>query len=112
MERGRQHFPQLKVQERSYGIYDGYDGRNVPQVIEFTEQIPARLGIEFGFVLRITGGRGAELDFRIDHPQFRDERGKMSPAFTGTLFVKSNAYEYFLGDTVWEPWQDKCGLWT
>ena len=56
MARGRQHFPQLKVQERSYGIYDAYDGKRVPQVREFTDHIPAEIGIEFGFVLRITGG--------------------------------------------------------
>ena len=92
----------LAAQERSYGIYAPFDSwsKAVPQIREFTDTIPARPGIEFGYVLRITGGHGAELEWRIDHPPFPDHRGRPAPAFTGTDHVRGNDYSFFLGDTV------------
>lgn len=101
----------LQASVKSYGIYEAWDG-SVPQVRDFTDRIPARVGIEFGYVLHITGGRGERIDFRIDHPPFDDAKGRRAPPFTGTIHIKTNDYDVFLGDTIWEPWQDKCGLWT
>ncbi|MDA3961096.1 MAG: DUF3859 domain-containing protein [Planctomycetota bacterium] len=104
----------LKATERSYGIYEAFSGKKgaVPQIQQFTDTIPARLGVEFGYVLQINGGHGAELEWRIDHPPFPDHKGKPSPAFTGHYHVRGNDYTFFLGDTVWEPWGNKCGPWT
>ena len=102
------------VSERSYGLYQRWSGRrgDVPQLIAFQERIPARVGVEFGYVLHITGGHGTELEWRIEHPPFPGRDGKPSPAFTGSYHVRGNDFEFFLGDTVWEPWHNKCGPWT
>jgi hypothetical protein len=40
------------------------------------------------------------------------EDGKVRPPFTGQVFINSNQYEFFLGDCVWEPLDDKLGVWT
>jgi len=36
---------------------------------------------------------------------------KFLPPFTGDVYVRSNEWQFFLGDTVWEPVADKCGTW-
>lgn len=102
------------IREQSYGIYQRWSGRarDVPQVIRFTDTIPAQVGIEFGYVLHVVGGHGIALDWRIEHPPFPGPDGKPSPAFTGTFHVRGRDFTFFLGDTVWDPWQDKCGPWT
>jgi len=102
------------VQERSYGLYQRWSGRrgDVPQLIAFRETIPARPGVEFGYVLHVVDGHGVELSWRIEHPPFPGRDGKPTPAFAGGYHVRGNDFAFFLGDTVWEPWQDKCGPWT
>ena len=104
----------LTATEMSYGIYEPWQkgARTVPQIRQFTDQIPGELGIEFGYVLRLIGGRGQVLNYRIEHPAFKDERGKLVGAFTGTQPITDNDYQFFLGDTLWEPVLPKCGYWT
>ena len=103
----------LQARVTSYGIYSAWKGDgHIPQILSFTDVVPAEVGVEFGYVLHVTGGRGEQIDFRIDHPPFTDKRGKRSSAFTGTIHVKTRALDVFLGDSVWEPWEDKCGIWT
>ena len=99
---------------KSYGRYERWSGKkqDVPQVVEFTRDIQARLDCEFGFVLHITGGHGEELQWEIDHPPWRDAKGRPVPAFKGSFHVRGNTFDFFLGDTVWEPIAEKCGIWT
>lgn len=52
------------------------------------------------------------MEYVIEHPPFCDENGVLTPPFEGTYFVGSNDFQFFLGDTVWEPLADKAGLWT
>ena len=33
------------------------------------------------------------------------------PSFEGSYFINSNDFQFFLGDTVWEPVDDKRGEW-
>jgi len=33
------------------------------------------------------------------------------PPFTGEQFIRTNNYTFFLGDCVWEPADDKMGIW-
>jgi hypothetical protein len=98
----------------SFGRYTPFDRRSkeLPKVMEFTTQIPAELGVEFGYILQIRKARGARLTIRIDHPPFPDESGQVSPPFTGQQYVRTSDYEFFLGDTVWAPVEDKVGDWT
>ena len=97
----------------SYGIYKGWDktSKDLPVIQKFTEEIPARLGIEFGYILNIKKAKGKKLSFRIEHPPFKGEDGKVMPAFTGEIYVKTNDWDFFLGDTIWEPVSDKVGIW-
>ena len=51
------------------------------------------------------------IDFVIKHPDFIDEKGEVTPDFEGSYFINSNDYNFFLGDMIWQPINDKCGEW-
>lgn len=98
----------------TYGIYSRWDrsSKDIPKILKITDQIPAEVDVEFGYVLKIKQGKGIKLDFEIDHPSFKDEDGRVRPPFTGEHYVNSNDWKFFLGDTIWEPVEDKTGNWT
>lgn len=98
----------------SYGIYTRWNrnSRDLPEIVKFTNEVPAETDAEFGMILRIKKGKGVLLDFTIDHPPFMDDSGKISPSFSGQQLVTSNDYLFFIGDCIWEPVDDKKGLWT
>ncbi|TAJ13144.1 DUF3859 domain-containing protein [Marinilabiliaceae bacterium JC017] len=97
----------------SYGIYSHWErgSKALPQLLDITDQIPVEPDIEFGYIIKIKGAKGKTVEFRIDHPPFLDAQGNEAPAFEGEYFIQSNDYEFFLGDTVWEPYYDKAGDW-
>lgn len=97
----------------SHGRYAGWDreGRDLPDLVKITTEIEAELGVEFGYVLRIRHARNSKITFRIEHPPFVDGDGNPTPPFEGELYVKTNDYRFFLGDTVWAPVEDKRGDW-
>ena len=98
----------------SFGRYTPFDKQSdeLPRVLEFTTEIPAEVGVEFGYILEIRKARGARLTFRIDHPPFPNETGEVTGPFTGEQYVRTSDYSFFLGDTVWPPAEDKAGDWT
>ena len=104
----------LAVKMVSYGIYSQWESesKDLPVIQEFTNKIPARLGIEFGYILNIKKGRGQLLQYRIDHPPFNNSVGESAGPFLGEIFIRSSDFNFFLGDTVWEPIAEKCGKWT
>lgn len=108
--------PKLKPEFiiKSYGLYTAWDRESklLPKIIKHTLEIPAELGVEFGFILSVKRGKGEILEYRIEHPPFTDDTGNVAPPFEGTYFVNSNDFQFFLGDTVWEPIEDKKGIWT
>ncbi|MBS2097232.1 DUF3859 domain-containing protein [Carboxylicivirga linearis] len=97
----------------SYGIYDRWErqSKDLPKLLEITDRIPIKDDIEFGYVLKIKGAKGKKLEFKIDHPPFKNDKGETEPPFTGEYYINSNTYEFFLGDTVWEPFENKAGEW-
>ncbi|MBN1117393.1 MAG: DUF3859 domain-containing protein [Bacteroidales bacterium] len=103
--------PQIKIE--SFGIFSSWDrnSKDLPRVEEFTEEIPAIEGKEFGMILHITGGKGIKLDFCIKHPPFKDSKGIVEPDFTGVYHVSTNDYKFYLGDCIWLPVEDKAGIW-
>lgn len=103
-----------KVEILSYGEYSRWDreSRELPELVEMTEEIKARLDLEFGMLLEIRGAKGRYLSFRIEHPPFRDKSGAIVPPFEGNYQVKSSPFRFFLGDSLWEPLEDKKGQWT
>jgi len=108
--------PRLKpeFEIKSYGLYTAWDreSKNLPKIIKHTLEIPAEVGVEFGFILSVKRAKGEVLEFCIDHPSFCDEKGNVMPSFEGAYFINSNDFQFFLGDTVWEPVEDKRGEWT
>jgi hypothetical protein len=102
-----------EVRMKSHGIYSGWDkkSRDLPKIIELTTRVPATIDIEFGFVVNIGGAKNRHLDYCIDHPGIRDENGAVRKPFDGTVFIKSNDWDFYLGDTVWAPIDDKIGDW-
>lgn len=97
----------------SYGEYAKWDrnSREIPKILEFKTEIDAKIGTEFGYVLQIKNGKGETVDFKIDHPAFTDDQGKIRPPFIGEQFIRTNDFEFYLGDCIWEPLEDKRGKW-
>ena len=104
--------PEIKI--KSYGIFTSFDSesKQLPHIQEFTTEIPAQIGIEFGYILNIKKARGQKLTFLIEHPPFPNQLGQITPPFTGEIYIRSNDFNFFLGDTVWEPAENKIGPWT
>ncbi|EMI40567.1 DUF3859 domain-containing protein [Rhodopirellula sp. SWK7] len=103
----------IEVRLRTHGIYSQWESgtKQLPRLYEVTTEVPAVVDVEFGFVVNIKNAKNQELYFCIDHPGIRDDRGKRRAPFDGTVYVKTNDWDFYLGDTVWEPIDDKLGEW-
>jgi len=97
----------------SYGEYETWDreSKQIPRIKHISTEIEAESGTEFGYVLHIKNGKGITISFKIDHPPFTDETGNVMPPFTGEQFIRTNDYEFYLGDCIWNPPEDKMGIW-
>lgn len=97
----------------SHGLYDGWerDSKDLPNLVKMTTEIETAVDIEFGYILRIRNARNAKITFRIEHPPFLGSDGNIAPPFDGELYVKTNDFRFFLGDTIWAPVEDKRGTW-
>lgn len=97
----------------SYGVYTQWDERNkqLPKLIEVTTDIPARESIEFGFVVNIKKAKGIKLQYVINHPDILGEDGIAMAPFTGDVYVSNNNWDFYLGDTLWLPLENKLGHW-
>ena len=98
---------------RHYGIYSKWDSQSkeLPRFVELTTQIRAEIDIEFGFVVNIKWAKNQELYYCIDHPGILDSDGNRRAPFDGSVYIKTNDWEFYLGDTIWEPIADKLGKW-
>ena len=97
----------------SYGVYTQWDERSkqLPKLVEPTTDIPLRENIEFGFIVKVKKAKNEKLAFTIYHPDIPDKDGKPMPPFTGDVFVGNNDWDFYLGDTIWLPLNDKVGHW-
>jgi len=102
-----------EIRMRTWGIYTQWDSdsKALPKIIEITTGIPAEVDIEFGFVVQIKGAKNEQLQYCIDHPGILDDEGNRRDPFEGTVYVKTNDWDFFLGDTIWNPIEDKLGEW-
>ena len=102
-----------EVRLHTCGIYTQWDpdAKELPQFTEATNRVRAEVGVEFGFVVNIRGGKNKQLHYCIDHPGILDAGGVVRPPFDGTVYVKQNDWKFYLGDTIWEPVADKIGPW-
>ncbi len=98
----------------SYGIYTKWDAKSkaLPELQRFTLEVPLELDVEFGMVVNIRKARGKQIHCCIAHPDIPGEDGKVMPPFKDTLYVRSNNWDFFLGDTIWAPIDTKRGAWT
>ncbi len=101
------------VEMRSYGIYTQWNSlsKELPRVVEFTREIPAEIDIEFGVVVNIKKAKNLAIDYCIHHPGIRDEKGRVRAPFDGQVYARKNDWDFFLGDTIWDPIDDKLGPW-
>jgi hypothetical protein len=101
------------VSIRSYGIYSKWDSdtKDLPSFLESTTRIPAQIDVEFGLMVHIKGGKNLPISYCIDHPGILDGSGKPRPPFQDVVYIKTNDWDFYLGDTVWEPIEDKIGSW-
>ena len=97
----------------SYGRYSRWDAssKELPKLQEFTREIEAEVGVEFGYIVKIQKARRETIDYAIHHPPFKGSDGEIAPTFTGTMRIPTNDYLFFIGDTLWEPLADMCGTW-
>lgn len=112
MKRSKKPSPVVEIV--SYGRYTKWDreSRELPELVDLTNEVEAEIGVEFGMIVEIFQAKGRYLDFKIDHPPFKDIDGNIEPSFEGTYQIRNNPYTFFLGDTIWEPMEDKKGPWT
>lgn len=105
--------PTPKFILKSHGVYSKWDEKekSLPQLIDITTKVNAEVDIEFGYVLNVKKGRGIKLSFTVFHPKIKDNLGNVMEPFTGDVWVKNNDWDFYLGDTLWEPISDKLGDW-
>lgn len=101
------------VSMQSYGIYTHWDSssKELPQIQSFTTKVPAKLDIEFGFIINIKKAKGEKIHFCIYHPDIPDGDGIAMAPFEGTEYIKNNDWYFYLGDTLWQPISNKLGDW-
>ncbi len=97
----------------SFGEYSQWErgSKELPKILDFSTNIKAEIGTEFGYVLHIKNGKGEIVTFEIKHPPFTDDEGNLRPPFTGEQFIRTNDFKFYLGDCIWEPLKDKLGEW-
>jgi len=103
--------PEVSIQ--SCGIYSTWDSKSkaLPQIEQFTTNVIAKLDVEFGLIINIKKAKGEKLHFCIYHPDIPDSNGEIMPPFESVEYIKENDWQFYLGDTLWEPIENKLGDW-
>lgn len=103
----------VEVRLMTWGIYTQWDNKSkeLPELIKMTRDIPCELDIEFGYVVNIKKAKNKKLHYCIYHPNIPDEDGNPMPPFAGEEYVKQNDWNFFIGDTIWKPVENKIGNW-
>jgi hypothetical protein len=97
----------------SYGVYSQWEekSKDLPKLIEATTDVPLRENIEFGFILNVKKAKNEQITYWIYHPGIPDEDGEPMAPFTGDVYIKNNTWNFYLGDTIWQPLETKAGHW-
>jgi hypothetical protein len=103
----------FEIKMTSYGVYTGWDegSTKLPKLVEPTTDIPLRENIEFGFIVNIKKAKNEKIRYCIYHPDIPDEHDRPMPPFEGEVYIKNNDWNFYLGDTVWLPLENKAGYW-
>ena len=92
-------------------FYRDSKSKALPQIEQFTTNVIAKLDVEFGLIINIKKAKGEKLHFCIYHPDIPDSNGEIMPPFEGVEYIKENDWQFYLGDTLWEPIENKLGDW-
>ena len=97
----------------SYGVYTTWDSKSkeLPKIKDFTTQVYADIDVEFGFIVNIKKAKGQKIRYCIHHPNITNEDGEALDPFDGEEHVNSNDWDFYLGDTIWLPIENKLGAW-
>lgn len=103
----------FEVKLKSWGIYTPWDNASkaLPKLLKVTREIPCELDVEFGYIANIKKAKNKKLQYCIYHPEIPDEDGAPLPPFSGEEFIRQNDWNFFIGDTIWAPIENKQGLW-
>ncbi|ACA88685.1 DUF3859 domain-containing protein [Shewanella woodyi] len=95
------------------GIFTKWNEQSdsLPRLTKATVHVPAEVDIEFGFIAQIKKAKNQKLRYCIYHPDIPDDDGEIRPPFDGELYVESNDWKFYIGDTIWAPIQNKTGKW-
>jgi len=101
------------IEIANYGRYTAWNktSREMPKLLKYTSTIEAVDGNEFGVIINVDNLKGEILGFIIKHPPIRNKNGNLLPQFKGELHVNSNHTQFFVGDGIWLPIEDKIGEW-
>ncbi len=101
------------VEMTSYGIYTTWDSKSkdLPKIQEFTTQVYAEVDVEFGFIVNIKKAKGQKIRYCIYHPDITTDDGEVMEPFDGEEHINSNDWDFYLGDTIWLPIENKLGPW-
>lgn len=90
------------IEISSYGIYSLWDAKSkdLPKIKEFTQVVTADEEVEFGFTVNIKKAKGELLEYCIYHPGVINKKGKVLAPFDGEVYVRSNDWDFYLGDTI------------
>jgi Domain of unknown function (DUF3859) len=89
----------------------------LPKFIEHTDRVPAKLGVSFGFVFRITGLKDQEwIELRkvVHHPSMRNAKGKQEVQYATnvTVPVRNGEVRFGAGYRLDRAEDLKPGVWT
>lgn len=102
-----------KITIANFGKYTTWDrtSNKLPKLLKYTTTVEAVVGNEFGIIIDVDNYKGKVLEFIIKHPPILNTKGNLMPQFKGELFVHSNHTQFFVGDGIWLPINDKVGEW-
>ncbi|BFM20173.1 DUF3859 domain-containing protein [Gilvimarinus japonicus] len=102
-----------QVKLKSWGIYTPWNSESkaLPKLLKVTREIPCELDVEFGYIANIKKAKNKKLQYCIYHPDIPDENGTPLPPFSGEEFIRQNDWNFFIGDTIWAPIENKQGPW-
>lgn len=103
----------FEVRLVSWGMYTEWDSSSkaLPKILKVTKDIPCQIDVEFGYIVNIKKAKNKKLHYCIFHPNIPDEAGNPMPSFSGEEYVKQNDWNFFIGDTIWHPAENKEGDW-
>lgn len=103
----------IKISIANYGEYTTWNkkSRQMPKLLRYTDTIEAIEGNEFGIIINVDHAKGKVLEFIIKHPPLLNPQGNRIPQFKGELYVNSIHTQFFVGDGIWLPLEDKIGEW-